>query len=412
MFKRSRYQLEYRQKLNADKKRMRMYNKAMRKKMKEEARQEKKLRRKNFLSHPFQSFKPNPEQELKRELKQEYRQNKRLERKRWLERFKKNPLKTLFTNEKNKDHHLLMEQMREERKYAQRNRIKIIVQSFKDIFQTSELRNKYSISLIQSTTYFILSFLLIYIINQFTTMLVAKGFDIPTVWYYYRVKFPLFAGSQLYTRTALIGIFASGPVISLVTGFIMLKLYFSKSLLNKKLRLFYLWGFVNGINFFFGAYLVGFVTRTEFIYASEWLFMSSMFDVEEIVFAVLSITISLLIGRLITPLFLLSSSYPVFITSKYRFAYILSNVFIPWLIGAGVFLALSRPVYYLPLTLKTITPALLLFPSILTYNSIRNDNIANTGKVQANYFRWSIVIIVIALLFFYRLLLNFGLQLF
>ena len=126
----------------------------------------------------------------------------------------------------------------------------------------------------------------------------------------------------------------------------------------------------------------------------------------------MSITISLLIGRVITPLFLLSANHPILITTKFRFIYVITNIFIPWMIGVLVFLFLSQPIYYLPLTLKTLTPAFILFPSLLTYNSVKNDNIASTGKVQANYFRWSIVIIVAALLFFYRVLLNFGLEIF
>lgn len=391
---------------------MRKYEKSMRKQIREEVRNEKRRKIRMFFLNPLHSRRLSPEQELRKELRMEMEENRRLERQRWLNRFRKNPLKTLLFPEKKTEQVILVEQMKEELKLARRNRLRGIRSAFREIFKNKDLRSKFSLSLVQSTTYFIFSFLLVYTVYQFTTMLVAKGFDIPTVWYYYRVKFPLFTGSQLYTRSALVGIFASGPVISLILGFVMLKLYFSKNIINRRFRLFYLWGFINGINFFFGSYIAGFITRTEFIYASEWLFMSSMFDVEEIIFAVLSITISLLIGRLITPLFLLSANQPILITAKYRFAYIISNVFIPWIIGMGVFLLLSQPVYYLPLTLKTITPAFILFPSLLTYDSIKNDTIASTGKVQANYFRWSIVIIIIALLFFYRVLLNFGLEIF
>ncbi len=412
MFRRSKYQAEYHKKLKADKQRMRRYEKSMRRQIRDEARQEKRQKIKRFFSNPLQSRGLSPEQELRRELKLEMNENRRMERKRWWQRFRKNPFRTLFMTEKNEEQSMLEEHIREELRFARRNRMKVMVSALGEIFKSRDLRGKFSLSLIQSTSYFIFSFLLIYTAYQFTTMLVAKGFNIPTVWYYYRVKFTLFTGSPLYTRTALVGIFAAGPVMCLILAFAMLKLYFSKKLFNKRLRLFYLWGFINGINFFFGSYLVGFATRTEFIYASEWLFMSSMFDVEEIVFAVLSITISLLIGRVITPLFLLSANHPILITTKFRFIYVITNIFIPWMIGVLVFLFLSQPIYYLPLTLKTLTPAFILFPSLLTYNSVKNDNIASTGKVQANYFRWSIVIIVAALLFFYRVLLNFGLEIF
>jgi hypothetical protein len=181
---------------------------------------------------------------------------------------------------------------------------------------------------------------------------------------------------------------------------------------NQNLKLFCLWGFICGVNFFFGSYIVGFITRTEFIYSSEWIFMSSMFDVEEIFFTILSITMSLLIGRLVTPLFLMSSSSELLIKPKFRLFYIIAQVFIPWVLGVIVFQILTTPEHYLPLTFKTLTPIFILLPSLFTFNSIRNENIYLKGIVRKSYFRWSIVIVVIAILFFYRVLLNFGFRLF
>jgi hypothetical protein len=247
---------------------------------------------------------------------------------------------------------------------------------------------------------------------QAVTILVASSFNIPTIWYYYRVKFPLFSGSQLYTRAALISIFASGPLVSLALSFLFLKLFFNRKLRSQNLKLFYLWGFINGANFFFGSYIVGFITRTEFIYSTEWIFLSSMFDVEEIIFTVIAFTILLLIGRLVTPLFLLSSSSEKLISPGFRLFYVLGQVFLPWIIGVIAFQVLTTPEHYLPLTLKTLTPFLILIPSLFTHNSVRNENIQISGVARKNYLRWSLVIIVFAILFFYRIILSFGLRLF
>jgi hypothetical protein len=226
------------------------------------------------------------------------------------------------------------------------------------------------------------------------------------------VQFPLYVGSYLYSRVALISIFASGPILSLSLAFLFLKLFFNKKFKNHGLKLFFLWGFINGANFFFGSYVVGFITRTEFIYSTEWLFMSSMFDVEEIFFTVIAIIICLLIGRLVTPLFIFTASSEKIIEPRFRLFFILNQVLFPWLIGIIVFYLLTTPEHYIPLIFKTITPIFILLPSLFTYNSLRNDNIHVGGIVRKNYFRWSIVILVVAILFFYRILLDVGLKLF
>lgn len=408
MFKRFKYQREYRRKQNADKRKLRKHHDAMRKEIKAE--RSKRLR--YFLANPFKSKGISPDAELKREMKSEIHRLKKDERQRKIRRFRENPLRALFYREKSSEELQMAQWRKTDKKVAFRKRLKSKFQTLREIFGSGDLRKKFVYGTIQSTTFYILSFLIIYISYQMITMLVSKAFSIPTVWYYYRVKFPLFTGSHLYTRAALISIFSSGPMLSLILAFIFLKQYFSKKVKSQNLKLFLLWGFINGINMFFGSYIVGFVTRTEFIYVSEWIFMSSMFDVEEIFFTIVSISICLLIGRLVTPLFILSSGSIKLIETKNRLFYILSHVFIPWSIGVVVFFLMTSPTHYIPLFMKTITPVFILMPTIFIYNSARNEAIQTTGVIQKSYFRWSIVIILLAILFFYRILLNFGLQLF
>jgi hypothetical protein len=412
MFRRYLYQRDYRRKQKAEKRRLREHHKAMRQEIRSELRKERKIRLITLLSNPFAAKALTPEQKLRRDMRKYSLQTRQQERDKWIQRFKHHPFRTLFIREKSEEQ-IQMEQWRKvDRKIAFRKRLRGSFLALADILKTPDLRNRFTISLLQSTTYFILSFLLVYIIYQLVTIAVAQSFNIPTIWYYYRVKFPLFSGSQLYTRSALISIFASGPVFSLGLAFVFLKLYFNRRITNQNLKLFYLWGFINGVNMFFGSYIAGFITRTEFIYASEWIFMSSMFDVEEIVFTFIAITILLLIGRLVTPLFLLTSGSATLISPKFRLYYILSRIFIPWAIGVMIFFLMTNPIHYLPLTIKTLTPVFVLITSLFTYNSIRNHNIHTTGVIRKNYFRWSIIIAVIALIFFYRILLNIGLQFF
>ncbi len=283
-------------------------------------------------------------------------------------------------------------------------------QNFKTIINTPDLRRKFGFGFLHSTAYYIITFMFIYVIYQVITIMVASSYNIPVIWYYYQLKFPLYTYSPLYTRSALVAIFAAGPIISLMLAFVFLKLFFTENPIVKRLQLMYLWGFISGANMFFGAYIAGFITRTEFIYTSEWIFMSNMFDIEEIIFTSISFIMMFIIGRIVTPLFLVSSGSVTLIKPGFRFFFIISQVILPWMAGTVILFLITLPNYYFPLILKTITPVLILLPSLYLYDSLQYESIHRSGVIQHNYFRWSVVIAVIALLFFYRVILSFGLK--
>jgi hypothetical protein len=250
--------------------------------------------------------------------------------------------------------------------------------------------------------------MLIYVFYQLITIAVASSFNIPVIWYYYQLKFPLYTYSPLYTRPALVTIFAAGPALSMMLALVFLRLYFTEKAVLKRFQPLFLWGFVCGTNMFFGAYIAGFFTRTEFIYTSEWIFLSNMFDIEEIIFSSISFVMLIVIGRIVTPLFLMSSGSVTLIKPENRFFFILFQVVLPWLAGVVILFVITLPNYYFPLILKTLTPGLVVIPTLYMYNSINFENIHKSGIIQRNYFRWGIVIAVVAILFFYRILLSWG----
>lgn len=382
---------------------------SMRRRHRMAQRREFRQRLSKFFVNPFAFRQPTPEQLAQRRIKKRYRSEKSEDRKKWLAAFRKNPYRTLFPKKWSaKEVGYIPHQTKKDRQIAARKRRKILWANFKIVLSTPELRKKFAGTYLQSTAYYILSFLLIYVIYQLVTIFVARLFNIPVIWYYYQLKFPLYTYSNLYTRAALVTIFGMGPVVSLVLALIFLRLFFSKSYYSKNFQLFNLWVAINGLNMFFGAYIIGFLTRTEFIYTSEWLLMSRIFDVEEIIFTVLSLTVLILVGRHVASLFLVSSGSVTLVSPEYRLFFIISQVILPWITGGVLLFLVTTPTHYIPLILKTLTPGLILIPSLFTYNSLRNQNIHESGLIRRNYFRWGIVVMVIALLFFYRVILNFG----
>ena len=369
---------------------------------------------KKFIADPFAKRELSSEEKEKKRFKKYARRERILDRQKWWAKFRKNPWQTVFPPRQLRmpggGYHYAFQLSKKERKEIARRKRKQFHENFRKLIAIPDLLSKLGFSYLHSTAYFILAFMLIYIIYQGVTILVASSYNIPVVWYYYRLKFPLDNYSPLYTREALVVIFAMGPILSLMLAFVFLKLYFSTNIIVKRFKLFFLWGFICGANMFFGAYIAGVITQTEFIYTSAWLFMSPRYATEEIIFSVIALATMIIIGRIVTPLFLLSSGSVTIVKPEFRFYFVLSQVILPWVTGMIILFLITLPNSYIPLILKTITPGLILIPSLFLYNSLQFENIHESGVIQRNYFRWSIVIVAIALLFFYRLLLSFGLS--
>ena len=414
IFRRDPYAKIDRRKQRAEQKHMQARENAFRKRRRTETWQKFKKRLADFIANPFAKHKLSSDERERQRFKQFQRKERREERKKWWAKFKKNPFRFIFPSKKRRapegGYLYVYNMTRLERKELAALKRKQNRENFKKVISTPDLRQKFIFTYLHSTAYFIFSFMLIYIIYQVVTIGMASSFNIPVVWYYYQLKFPLYTYSPLYTRAALVTIFAIGPIASLMVGFVFLKLFFTKNVILKRFQLFFLWGFISGSNFFFGSYISGFFTRTEFIYTSEWLFMSNIFDIEEIIFTVISFVVMLIIGRIITPLFLLSSGSVTMIKPEFRLYYILSQVVLPWLTGMVILFLITLPTYYIPLIIKTVTPGLVLLPALYLYDSLQYENIHKSGVISRNYFKWSIVIAAVALLFFYRIILSWGLK--
>ena len=139
--------------------------------------------------------------------------------------------------------------------------------------------------------------------------------------------------------------------------------------------------------------------------------MNHPYDFRELIFTAGCLTVMLLAGWQITGMFLVSSGSMTLVSSENRLFLILFQAILPWIAGGILFFLISTPKHYIPFLLKTVTPGLILIPSLFTYNSVRNETILEMGMMRRTNFRWGIVIVAIILLFIYRIVLNFGLNL-
>jgi hypothetical protein len=385
--------------------------KKLRRRYTKNRREEQHRRFREFIANPFAGKKLTQDELDVQRIIRQYKLERKEARKKWLRSFLKNPYRTLFPKKQlSGDMMKIIRQSKIDKKTSAREWRQSAFSNLKKLFTTPDLRSRIANVLIVSTAYYILSFLLVYVVYQVVTIIVATNFKIPVEWTYYRVRFPLSRDSYLYTRTALIFIFGSGPLSALVLTLLFLRLFYSNNPTSKSLKLFYVWGIISGLNMFFGAYLVGTFTRTDFIYTTEWLLMNNPFDFREMILSSACIVVMLVAGWQITPMFLVSSGSLTLVSSENRLFLILSQVILPWILGVLVFFLVNTPKHYIPFFLKTITPGLILIPSLFTFNSVRNNTILEMGMIRRTYFRWGIVIIALILILLYRIVLNFGIR--
>lgn len=281
----------------------------------------------------------------------------------------------------------------------------MFIGEFREATSVRDVRRTLFVTLVNSTVFYILAYLVLYYISQYITIFTASFYDIPAVLYSYRIYWPLYTYSTLYTRAALIVIFGTGPIACLVIGVVFYRLYlFLRSKLNY-LKVFLIWIIYHSLNLFFGAYIVGVITRTGFIYTSEWLFLSNVFDVEEIVLLIVSVVVLVISGYYGTRQVMMASVSNKVLEPRRRVFYIIFQLLIPWLIGNGALILMNTPNNPDELLLSYVTSILLIVPALSNFNTptLQNIRIAKMpGKVSV---RWIYVVVAILAM----VLIRFGL---
>jgi len=137
-------------------------------------------------------------------------------------------------------------------------------------------KNKLLVLYANSSFAYVIAFLSIFIPTQVLVHFVARGFDIPTKFNYYKLIFPIADHSILWTQLSVSCIYAASPLLALIVAFIVFKLLISKSgLISQFSNLFLIWLYAHCINIFFGGLLIGIPLIKDFGYLPNWLYATS-----------------------------------------------------------------------------------------------------------------------------------------
>ncbi len=255
---------------------------------------------------------------------------------------------------------------------------------------------------INSSAYFILAFLFVYLIGQFSTAIAAMQFDYTGVIYYYKLIYTIDTHSWMSDAVKLLFSLppASALLIAMISLIAFLNLYTNRS----SFKMFFLWSFVHGVVWFFGAMLVGTLLDTGFGYVILYMYFN---DTGKLILSLLSLVMMLAAIEFVTKWFIFSAnSYFNQLNEQSRTFFIFSQVLFPILAGTFILIGIKLPKINLYELLVLGITLLAMIPIGLSYNSFPTFYFDEEPvSVKMN---WPAVILAVISLVAFRIIFGIG----
>jgi len=195
-------------------------------------------------------------------------------------------------------------------------------------------------ALLNSLGFYILAYLLVYLVYQFTETVVASNFNIDSVLFYYEIYFPIGNASPLWSRFNIIVITLSSPFVSVMLAIILLRVVLMREKLKPQLRLFFLWVAFHGATHFLGAFVAGIATSQGFGYVANWLYMNVFFRILVSLIFLFLLTVT----GYYSAVFALETLPAGVRQHRWRLSVALGARFIiPWIIGGLIIIVIKFP---------------------------------------------------------------------
>jgi len=258
--------------------------------------------------------------------------------------------------------------------------------------------------IINSTAFYLLSYLVVMMLFQFTTVVTSNIFNIPTTLYYNKISFNAMPDS--WTFDAVKVIYSSGNIVLFLISVSFLVVIIKAMEFNGLLRLFFLWGFVHSISMLFGSFIIGAFNFDGFGIVLSYLYLA---DTAKMLLLFIGLLILIAIGMGMVKIFLFSANiYFQFLSPKMRPSFRRDQFIIPFIIST-LFLQVIKYPLSLYETLMLFIPLFILMPlywGIGRYPVFYFEEIEKTVKISKR-----LVLITVAALIFYRVILGIGINL-
>jgi len=249
----------------------------------------------------------------------------------------------------------------------------------------------------------VIAYLLVYLFYQLTVLIVASKWRLDSVLLYYDLAFNDY--SPLWSRQNIIITTISGPVISLLIGFLFFRFFSKRPKVKGFLKLFYLWIAMHGFNFFLGAFGSGVSFDQGFGYVPAWLYWNVFW---QIFVSLLFLFFFGYLGYYSAPKFLdtSKSAYRVRPENKYRF--LLFQVALPMVIGTVIMLIVKIPNNMPYESGIFVTMVFGIVPIFL--NRHAKPSITFEREKKATHIKWIYIALFLVFLVIYRVGLNNGIH--
>ncbi len=256
---------------------------------------------------------------------------------------------------------------------------------------------------VNSTVLFIIAYLTVYMLYQLTVLIVASKWKLDSVLLYYDLAFNDY--SPLWSRSNIIAVTLSGPIISLLIGFLAYRFFSTRKKVKGFVKLFFLWMALIGFNLFLGAWATGISFDQGFGYVAAWLYLNVFW---QIFIALIFLFILGIIGYYSVPKFLDTSKSAYRVRTENRTKFLFFQVILPWFIGSIIILLIKLPNNMPYDTGNLITLVFAIAPMI--FNKFARPTVAFEKEKKPTNIRWLYIVLFVVLILAYRIGLNNGLH--
>lgn len=258
--------------------------------------------------------------------------------------------------------------------------------------------------IINSTAFYLLSYLVIFIIFQLTTVIASNIFDIPTTLFYNKIGFNVIP--EAWTFDAVKVIYSSGNIVLFLISISFLVIIIKALEFNGLLRLFFLWGFIHSVSMLFGSFIIGAFNFDGFGIVLSYIYLA---DTAKMLLLFSGLLILIAIGMGMVKVFLFSANiYFNFLSPKMRPAFRRDQFIIPFVISTLILLGIKYPLSLYE-TLLLFIPLFILIPlfwGIGRYPVFYFEETEKTIQISTK-----LIVITLVAYILYRVILGIGINL-
>ncbi len=257
--------------------------------------------------------------------------------------------------------------------------------------------------IINSTAFYLLSYLLVYMLFQITTSIVSTAFDIPNTLFYNRIEFNV--RPEVWTFDSVKVVFSSGYVLLFLISISFLVVIIKALELNGMLRLFFLWGFIHSISILFGSFIMGAFNFEGFGIVLSYLYLV---DTAKMLLLFAGFLLLIAIGMaMVKPLLFSANIYYNYLSPEMRPKFRRDQFVLPF-VNSTIILVLLKYPTSLYETLMLLIPFFIFMPLFWGIGRFPVFYFEETEKsIKLNY---RLVILTLGIIILYRVVLGLGIN--